>query len=107
MAIPVDLEVKPETGGSVVVIPVSTTGSDGKAQVWAVRDEKGTSLIKADSQVGVTSVGGKALSIPYYTNSSARDAEITAPTNGMLVMNQQVSALEIYVAGSWVTLATV
>lgn len=106
MANPVDLEVKPETGGSVVVIPVSATGSDGKAQIWAVRDEKGASLIKADSQVGVTTVGGKALSIPVYSGATARDAAITSPTNGMIIVNTQLSSIEVYVGGIWTTLAT-
>jgi hypothetical protein len=106
MAIPVDLEVKPEAGGSVVVIPVSATGSDGKAQIWAVRDEKGASLIRADSQTGVTTVGSKALSIPVYANSSARDAAITVATNGMMIINAQVGTIEVYVGDVWVALAT-
>lgn len=105
MGLPVDLEVRPESGGSVLPIPLSTTGAEGKAQVWAVRNEKGATLIKADSQTSVVTVGGIALGVPYYTSTSARDAAITSPVNGMMIINEQVSAVQVYVGGEWLSMA--
>ena len=106
MANPVDLEVKPETGGSIISIPLSSTGSDAKAQVWAVRNDKGASLLKTDSQTSVTTIAG-ALTIPHYETNTARDEAIPSPVNGMIITNGQVASFQAYIGSEWITLATV
>lgn len=105
MATPVDLEVRPEAGGSVIPIPLSSTGSDGKAKIWAVRDEKGRSLISADTQVPVVKLGA-TLQLQVVASDSTRDALITAPAQGMCVYNQTFTSLQVYDGTNWVTLAT-
>jgi len=104
----VELEVKPENSGSIVAIPVSTTGSDGKATSWAVRDEKGATLIKADAATGKVTLPALegAFSVPVYDDDAARDAAIPSPLRGMLVYNHNGTALQFHNGSSWVTVAT-
>jgi hypothetical protein len=101
----VELEVKPENGGTIVTIPLSSVSADNKAQAWAVRKADGSDLIKADSVTGVTTIGGAAVKLPYYASNSARDAAISTPVNGMMVVNEQVSAVQVYVGGEWLSMA--
>ena len=104
MALPVELEVRPESGGSVIPIPLSSTGSDGKARIWAVRDQKNVSLLAVDTQVPVVKCG-VALQLLEVTNTT-RDVLVPTPANGMVVYNSQLGLLEVYLGGSWLTLAT-
>jgi hypothetical protein len=106
----VELEVKPEgASGSVLAIPLSSTGSDGKAKTWTVRDEKGASLMSVDASTSKTTLGAIAggLRLPDYADDTARDAAIPSPVRGMLVYNHAFGSLQVYDGGSWVTMATV
>jgi hypothetical protein len=105
----VELEVKPEgASGSVLAIPLSSTGSDGKAKTWTVRDEKGTSLLDVDATTSKTTLGALAggLRLPNYADDTARDAAIPVAVRGMLVYNHAYGSLQVYDGGTWVTLAT-
>lgn len=111
----VELEVKPEASGSIVAIPVSSTGSDGKATSWGVRDEKGTTLMKVDATAGSVTLAALAgpLRLPVYANDTARDAAVPAPVAGMLAINQQddimtpLTVLQFHDGLVWATVQTV
>ena len=111
----VELEVKPENSGSIVAIPVSTTGSDGKATSWGVRDEKGTTLMKVDATAGSVTLAALAgpLRLPVYANDTARDVAVPAPVAGMIVANQQddipipVTVLQFHDGSVWATVQMV
>lgn len=105
----VELEVKPEgASGSVLAIPLSSTGSDGKAKTWAVRDEKGATLLEVNSATQRTSLstisGTLAMSGPLQFASVADDTErdtlIPTPATGMVIFNLGTGYLQIY-NGSW------
>jgi len=101
-----ELEVKPEASGSIVAIPVSSTGSDGKATSWGVRDEKGSTLVKADavtSQVTLAPLAG-TFRLPVYADDTARDAAVTSPTGGEMVYNQTSGTVEFYDGTTWIGL---
>jgi hypothetical protein len=105
----VELEVKPEgASGSVLAIPLSSTGSDGKAKTYEVRDEKGAALLKVDATTGKTTIGSVAgaLQLTSYTNDVERDAAVTVPVRGMVIYNHTFTSLQVYDGSAWVTLAT-
>ena len=106
----VELEVKPEgASGSVLAIPLSSTGSDGKAKTYEVRNERGTTLLKVDAAASTTTLGTLAgsLKLPVYADAGARDAAIPTPATGMVAFNVSDGAMQVYTGGLWANLATV
>lgn len=100
----VDLEVKSEGAtGKVLPIPLSSTGADDKAKTWEVRDEKGTSLMKVDAATGRTTLGALAgaLRLPVYADSTARDAGVPIPVEGMLIWNTAESVAQLFNGSQW------
>lgn len=105
----VDLEVKSEGAtGRVLPIPLSSTGADDKAKTWEVRDEKGTSLMKVDAATGRTTLGALAgaLRLPVYVDTTARDAGVPTPVEGMLVWITGDGVVQIFNGSQWRDLLT-
>lgn len=111
----VELEIKPEgANDSVVVIPLSATGSDGKAKTWAVRDEQGNSLVSVSSTSSTVSLGNisgtlkatGAIQFVSVADDNARDTLVSAPAIGMVVYNATAGGLQLY-TGTWQDLAVV
>lgn len=101
----VDLEVKPEgASGQVLAIPLSSTGSDGKAKTYEVRDEKGASLLKVDATTGKTTLGSiaGAVRLPVYADDTERDTGVPTPVEGMIVWNTTASYIQVYNGSNWV-----
>lgn len=106
----VELEVKPEgASGQVLAIPLSSTGGDGKAKTYEVRDEKGSTLLKVDSVTSQVRLSPLSfpITLPVYADSGARDAAIATPSTGMLIFNVSDGAVQVYTGGLWANLATV
>lgn len=102
----VELEVKPENGGTIVTIPLSSTSADNKAQAWAVRKADGSNLIKADSSTGAVTLAPLAgtFRLPVYADDTARDAAIPLPTGGEMVFNETSATVEFYDGTTWIGL---
>lgn len=64
---------------SLYSIPLSTTGTDGKAAIFQVADEKGTALISANSATGATTIGGLTA-----TSATLVTPVLGTPTSGNL-----------------------
>lgn len=106
---PVELEVKPEgASGQVLAIPLSSTGSDGKAKTYEVRDEKGVSLLKVDAGDGKTTLGALAgaVRLPVYADDTERDTGVPTPVEGMVVWNTTASFIQVYNGSSWVNVGS-
>lgn len=102
----VDLVVKPEGSGAIVGIPLSSTGEDGKATSYVVRNEIGETLLSVDAETQTTTVRG-ALLMPVHLDDAARDAAIGSPVAGMMVFVASPGVVQVYDGSGWVQLATV
>ena len=102
---PVELIPRPESSVQVLTLPLSTTGADGKAQRYQIRNERGDTICTIDAAsrtVGV--VYPHVLQLPAFTGAQ-RDA-ITGPTGGMLIYNSEDRTIELYrTAAGWIPLA--
>lgn len=106
---PVDLEVKPEgASGQVLAIPLSSTGSDGKAKTYEVRDEKGASLLKVDATTSKTTLGSLAgaVRLPVYADDTERDSGVPTPAEGMIVWNTSAAYIQVYNGSNWINVGS-
>lgn len=105
----VELEVKPEgASGQVLAIPLSSTGGDGKAKTYEVRDEKGAALLKVDASTSTTTLGALAgaLQLPTYADDEARDLAIAPAALGMLIYNIDSDKLQLYGSTGWINVGS-
>ena len=102
---PVDLTPRAESAVQVLTLPLSTSGIDGKAQRYQIRNERGETICMIDAAtktVGV--IYPHVLQLPAFTTVQ-RDA-ISGPAGGMLIYNSDDRSIEFYRAASgWTPLA--